>query len=480
MTLQDGEWPPKAEPGPEAVTNQQGMGQKPVRPGAAADGLDAAAGVDAPGLLGDRYQPLQLLGKKAGRQTWLATDLQTQEAVVVKLLLFSPDFQWDDLKLFEREAETLRSLSHACIPRYLDAFEWESAHGKGFAIVQSYIPALSLQQHLKAGHSFTEAEVKQLAQALLSILQYLHDRQPPVIHRDIKPSNILLTDRSGNSPSQVYLVDFGSVQTLAAREGGTITVVGTYGYMPPEQFGGRAFAASDLYSLGATLIYLVSGQHPADLPQTDLRLEFESVTRLSPSFSRWLRWLTEPSLNKRPGSAQEALTRLLQKPARSAALRGPRPQPANSKIQIKRTAQSLDILIPSRNFIIPTAISCTSLLVIGFSILFIFPLLAYALWAICALPFFLLANLFGRTRIQVTPEQIQVTRELFRWHLNRFIDAPKRHVWKLAVPAYATQQMALWVGTQKCEITVASRAELEWLAYELSEWLDLPISEEYF
>ncbi len=445
-----------------------------------------ATGAESLPLLGDRYQTTHLLGKKAGRQTWRATDRETQDAVVVKLLVFSADFHWDDLKLFEREAETLRSLSHPAIPRYLDAFEFELPMGRGFAIVQSYIEAASLQQHLKSGRSFTEAEVRQLAMDLLGILIYLHDRQPAVIHRDLKPSNILLGDdlrsvvdhRSGNSPGQVYLVDFGSVQTLAAREGGTITVVGTYGYMPPEQFGGRAVPASDLYSLGATLIYLVTGQHPADLPQTDLRLEFDRLTNLSRGFTRWLQGLTEPSLSKRTASAQAALADLQQLRRQDATVpSGPRQQPSNSKIQLRRHAQSLEIVMPSRYVAMPRGLSYSTILI---SMLFIFPLLIYGLWAIVALPLFLLHAIFGRTQIQINQDKIQVARELFRWRVNKFIDAPKRHVWKLTVATYTSQQMEIWVGTQKCEITVGSRAELEWLAQELSEWLDLPISEDYF
>ncbi|PSB52838.1 serine/threonine protein kinase [filamentous cyanobacterium Phorm 6] len=257
-------------------------------------------------ILADRYQCDRRLGKQAGRQTLLARDLKTQQQVVVKLLSFSSDFNWEDLKLFEREVETLKSLSHPAIPQYLDSFEIDTPNRKGFALVQTYIEAKSLQEYLSDGRSFSESEVKQLATALLDILAYLHQRQPPVIHRDIKPSNSLLKNRSGNSVGEVYLVDFGAVQTLATQQGKTVTVVGTYGYMPPEQFGGRAVPASDLYSLGATLIALITKQHPADLPQKDLQIEFEQITQLSPGFTNWLKWLTNPSLERRPASVQMA------------------------------------------------------------------------------------------------------------------------------------------------------------------------------
>ena len=264
-------------------------------------------------ILADRYQCDRRLGKQAGRQTLLARDLKTQQQVVVKLLSFSSDFNWEDLKLFEREVETLKSLSHPAIPQYLDSFEIDTPNRKGFALVQTYIEAKSLQEYLSDGLSFSESEVKQLATALLDILAYLHQRQPPVIHRDIKPSNILLKNRSGNSVGEVYLVDFGAVQTLATQQGKTVTVVGTYGYMPPEQFGGRAVPASDLYGLGATLIALITKQHPADLPQKDLQIEFEQFTQLSPGFTNWLKWMTNPSLERRPASVQIA-KEVLEKP----------------------------------------------------------------------------------------------------------------------------------------------------------------------
>lgn len=295
-------------------------------------------------VLGDRYHVRQQLGKNAGRRTLLACDLNTQELVIVKLLSLSSDFEWQHLKLFEREAEILKTISHPAIPSYLKYFELDSPKGKSFALVKTYVEGRSLLEHLKQGRTFSEAEVRQIAKDLLEVLIYLHGRYPPIIHRDIKPSNILLTNR-GDSVG-VYLVDFGSVQ-IAATEGGTMTVVGTYGYMPLEQFGGRTIPASDLYSLGASLITLVTGTHPADLPLKDGRFEFEQVANLSPAFTNWLKWMTEPSVDRRSSSAIEALQALEQPQQLDTTLSVVR-RPPGSKISLTEEANSLNLLIPAK------------------------------------------------------------------------------------------------------------------------------------
>jgi serine/threonine protein kinase len=256
-------------------------------------------------VLHQRYQIRLQLGRKAGRRTLLAVDLTTETQVVIKLLIFNQDFDWQDLKLFEREAETLKSLEHPAIPRYLDYFEFDLPQYRGFALVQTYIEAQSLDLAMSGGRRWSETEVKQIAQDLLKILDYLHSQNPPVIHRDLKPSNILITNRSSHHAGDIYLVDFGSVQNLGHRDGGTMTIVGTYGYMPPEQFGGKAFPASDLFSLGATLIYLISAKHPADLTQDNGKIQFNS-NYISKNFIYWLECLTEPMLDRRLQSVSAA------------------------------------------------------------------------------------------------------------------------------------------------------------------------------
>jgi serine/threonine protein kinase len=253
-------------------------------------------------VLHDRYQLKQKLGQNAGRQTWLAEDVGVSptELVVVKLLAFGGEVQWDDLKLFEREAQVLKQLNHPRIPKYRDYFHIDE-RSLWFGLVQEYIPGSSLREQLHQGKRFTTKQVRKIALEILEILEFLHQLNPAVLHRDIKPSNLIWGE-----DEQIYLVDFGAVQDRAAKEGATFTVVGTYGYAPMEQFGGRAVPASDLYALGATLIHLLTGTAPADLPQRNLRICFEDQVSLSPGVVSWIQKLTEPAPEQRFKSASVA------------------------------------------------------------------------------------------------------------------------------------------------------------------------------
>lgn len=304
----------------------------------------------------DRYQLQRQLGQNAGRQTWLAQDLQVGgELVVVKLLAVGGNMQWEDLKLFEREANVLKQLNHPRIPKYRDYFSIDD-RSLWFGLVQEYIQGYSLRDRLVDGQKFSEAEALQIAISILEILIYLHELNPPVLHRDIKPSNLVLGD-----DQHIYLVDFGAVQDQASAEGKSFTVVDTYGYAPMEQYGGRAVAASDLYALGATLIHLLTGISPAELPQDDnARIVWRDRTSASNHFVQWIQQLVEPSVKRRYPSARLALAALREQP------KAPRSQPVsqqfqtslsrssrqyfppdNSNIQIDSSSSHLRIMIPN-------------------------------------------------------------------------------------------------------------------------------------
>ena len=467
-------------------------------------------------ILQGRYAIERQLRKHAGRQTLLARDLATQELVVIKLLTFGSDFKWQDLKLFTREAQILQELSHPAIPRYLEYFELNLPELKGFALVQTYIPAKSLEEHLQAGRIFSEAEVQQIAKALLEVLIYLHEQLPPVIHRDLKASNVLLGDRSGEHVGQVYLVDFGSVKTAVAQQDGTMTIVGTYGYMPPEQFGGRAVPATDLYSLGATLIHLVTGSHPADLLQDDMKIQFEQLVNLNPAFLNWLKWLTEPSLKSRLASAREALQTLDILSQRHFPL--VIFQPESSKIQFIKQKERLEITIPPAGFSLRVGFLCGfdliwlsvlinwTISVWGEPLLMLFPLFhwAFGIWIFLAILF----TLFGKIHFCLTQQKISLTYELLGLKYASPLPGQKQDIDKLEVVEgqivhsggsrtervrdSVPSQLVIWAGKRKYILgrnaltqwlrisrrRVLHSSELDWLAQELSDWLELPISKE--
>ncbi len=304
----------------------------------------------------------------------------------------------------------------------------------------------------------------------------------------------------------MYLVDFGSVQA-AVSEGGTRTVVGTYGYMPPEQFGGRAVPASDLYGLGTTIIYLASGQHPADLPQRNLRLCFENYVSLSPSFLDWLQWMTEPALEQRLESAERALQVLEHQTLRKKQLSA-LAKPADSRVVLTKKHNLLEIWIPPKGFSIDLlpkivfAIIWNGFLVMWYSIsistwssggwfsaFFALGHLGVGLWLILQILFVF----FGQVRLHLDQNQISLRYQLFglRYHLPR--PASRHQVTKLerTQTSYRRDseggrmevkpQINIWAGTKKFRIGgggLLSEIELDWLANELSDGLALPIIQE--
>ncbi|MBV6627136.1 MAG: serine/threonine protein kinase [Rivularia sp. (in: Bacteria)] len=453
-------------------------------------------------ILGSRYSIREQLGKKPGRYTYLALDEATHDSVVVKLLKFDSDFEWDSLKLFEREAEILRNLSHPFIPQYLDYFEVDSAQTKGFALVQSYIDAKSLEEQVKTGRTFNEAELKEIAEKILNILIHLHQLKPAIVHRDIKPSNILLTNRSGNSVGEVYLVDFGSVQNITVVENATLTVVGTYGYMSPEHFGGRAVPTSDLYSLGATLLYLATGIHPADFPQKDLQIQFEDKTQLSQHFASWLKKVLEPSQEKRFNSAAAALT-ALQKPeiVNQNIENNLGIKPVDTKIHLNKSADNIEVFKPSRGWsfsCIEKLITTTFSTFVGLvSIMFLWhiPLVGWLISVMLAWLGVLnwidfIFELFGTTKLVINQKVIFLSYQLFGIKYEKVRPSARKNIIKLEYTnsfikkatnsngkiSYkeVSPAIIIWAGNKQYKLTGITQTEVEWLLKELSDSLKLP------
>lgn len=252
--------------------------------------------------LKNRYEIEAILNPSPLNPTYSAIDFERNEFVIVKELQIEALDDWKRMELFEREAQTLTHLNHTGVPRLIDYFKNEA--GTRLFLVVEKIPGVSLATMLNNGWRPSEGAVIQIARQVLDILEYLHGLNPPVVHRDIKPSNLLR-----DADEQVHLVDFGAAQHLLHPEGGR-TVVGTFGYMAPEQFAGKAEPASDLYGLGATVIHLLSGRSPSELPQAGHNLQFQEYLSCSPLLIQWLEVMVDPRVTHRFRSAREALAAL--------------------------------------------------------------------------------------------------------------------------------------------------------------------------
>ena len=249
------------------------------------------------------YQVVRVLSQQPDRRVYLATTADGSR-VVLKELSFSlvPDAQ--TLEAFQREAQLLRQLSHPRLPTFLEAFEDGSGVGLRLYLAMSYVEGDSLLALLES-HRFNEAEVLDIAAQALQLLVYLHGLSPPVIHRDVKPANLLR-----KPDGTLALVDFGAAREVRRGATGQATLVGTLGYMPPEQMLGVANTGSDVYALGATLIHLLSREPPSSLLGAELRLEFRERVNVRPATLRFLERLVDPRPNKRFATAVQALAEL--------------------------------------------------------------------------------------------------------------------------------------------------------------------------
>jgi len=196
---------------------------------------------------------------------------------------------------FAREADTLAQLKHQAIPAITDRFELANRH----YLVMEYVEGRNLEEELAArGGPLPEGLVIDIARQLCDVLAYLHGLVPPIIYRDMKPSNVML-----NSNGRVVLVDFGIARLFkAARKG---TMIGTLGFAPPEQYQGLVDPRSDIYSLGATLHYVLTGRDPEKFPP----FSFPPVRELRPAVSSNLAGAIDAALayevNVRPPSVRE-------------------------------------------------------------------------------------------------------------------------------------------------------------------------------
>lgn len=258
-----------------------------------------------------RYRAVEPLGQGGFGRTYLAMDedrLGTQ--CVIKQ--FSPQVQGEKsfekaISLFNQEAVRLHELGeHQQIPTLLAYFEQDGY----LYLVQQFVEGQNLLQEMRSSGAFNERKIRDLLADILPVLRFIHNHQ--VIHRDITPMNILRR----KSDDRLILIDFGIAKQLNETTPGEIgTRIGTEGYAPMEQFrGGRAYPASDLYSLGATCLHLMTAAKPDSLyDPLEGRwiwreyLEEQKGTLVSDQFAHIIDTMLKDLVNDRYQSADEVM-----------------------------------------------------------------------------------------------------------------------------------------------------------------------------
>lgn len=246
----------------------------------------------------NNYITLKILGqnRNSGRITYLVQN--EHDRYVLKKFQFAKGADWQGFKELDREISILKSLDHPNIPKYVESFETDD----GFCLVQEYIAAPSLGEI----RSRSLDEIKAITTQTLEILVYLQSLHPPVLHRDIKPDNLLWDGETA------YLVDFGLSRLGGQNVAYSSIVVGTTGFMPPELTIGRdPTKASDLYSLGATILSLCTGtpsHKMADLMGEDFSFDGRHFQEIGDgTFSAWLKKMCAVRVGDRFADAVGAL-----------------------------------------------------------------------------------------------------------------------------------------------------------------------------
>jgi serine/threonine protein kinase len=244
-------------------------------------------------VLQNRYRIIQILGQGGFGRTYLAEDQRRfNELCAIKELISTATetSAWEKAQeLFQREAAILYQIKHPQIPEFRERFE----EGKRLFLVQEYIAGKTyralLEERKQVGGAFTEAEVLQLMQSLLPVLEHIHARG--IIHRDISPENIILR----SSDRLPVLIDFGVVKEIATRLQSPnattpATSVGKLGYAPSEQMQtGRAYPNSDLYALAVTVVVLLTGKEPTELfDENQLTWNWQRWVTVKPAFAQIL------------------------------------------------------------------------------------------------------------------------------------------------------------------------------------------------
>jgi serine/threonine protein kinase len=262
---------------------------------------------------------VRVLGEGSQAVTYEATDMQTGQSVAIKRFDLRNARAWKEVELAEREARVLATLQHPLLPRYVDHYE----RSGGFHLVMERVEGETLDARLRRKGALPESEVWGFLHCAREALAYLHRRPAPVVHRDVKPSNVVRRASDG----AYVIVDFGSVSERFQRASGGSTVVGTLGYMAPEQVHGAALPQTDVFAVGATALAALAGVEADHFQRDGLGVDVRATLAArgrtaSPALVHALEQMLEPDPRRRPTSVGAACRAPISSPVSSPVVQG--------------------------------------------------------------------------------------------------------------------------------------------------------------
>lgn len=252
-------------------------------------------------IIKNKYEIIKKINKGFLSDTFLIQDIFNKNKFILKYTNIKK-YDTKIIRIFEKEFSLLSNLSNKNIPKVIEYFSIEKDNNLELFIINEYIEGQNLYELIKSGKYFNEKEVINILDSIIEVLDYLHSFSPPILHRDIKPQNIMYSKNNN-----IYLIDFGaSKEIILNNENQSLsTIIGTQSYMPIEQFQGKCLPSSDIYSLGLTIIYLLSHKEPFSLDKKGLKYYFEKDVNISKGFTKILNKMIDPDFSKRYSSVKE-------------------------------------------------------------------------------------------------------------------------------------------------------------------------------
>lgn len=251
-------------------------------------------------ILDGRYEILKEIGRGGMSVVYLAMDNRLNKSVAVKDIRKEDHINQELLmNSLVAEANTLKKLDHAFLPKIYDIIE----SGEDIYVVMDYIDGETLQEKFNREGPISAEYVIDWAKKLSDVLNYLHTRKPnPIIYRDMKPGNIMLTPEG-----DIKLIDFGISREYKEESITDTTSLGTKIYAAPEQLiGKQTDARTDIYSLGLTIYYLVTGKSIAEPP-----FEIMPIRYWDPTLPEALEYIIDKCTRSEPNDRYQSCEELL-------------------------------------------------------------------------------------------------------------------------------------------------------------------------